>query len=173
MHRRQKRPLPKIWLITDERTQANLYPALEALPRGSGVIFRHFSLAEEERRTLFEAVRFLARRRRLWLILVGPEKLARAWRADGSHGLHRGAVSAPVHNLREMIVAERGGAQLLFVSPVFATRTHPGAKGLGRIGFARVSQKAKLPVIALGGMNSKRAKTLNSHGWAGIDAFAR
>lgn len=173
MHRRQTTPLPKIWLMTDKRSQASLYPALAALPRGSGVIFRHYNLAPDERRSLFGAVQYYTKARRLTLVLAGSVKLAKAWRADGSHGNHRGALTAPVHSLRERIAAERAGARLLFASPVFATRSHPGAKSLGRMGLARLSKDAKAPVVALGGMNAKRAKRLNVYGWAAIDAFMR
>jgi thiamine-phosphate pyrophosphorylase len=171
MQRRQNRPLPRTWLMTDERSQAGLYPALEALPRGSGVIFRHYSLPDDERRMLFEAVRHYTNSRRLTLVLAGTPQLAQQWRADGSHGRHRGALTAPVHSRRQLIAAERAGAKLLFISPIFATRSHPGAKPLGRIGLGRVRQGARLPVIALGGMNAKRARTLGVYGWAGIDAF--
>jgi thiamine-phosphate pyrophosphorylase len=64
---------------------------------------------------------------------------------------------------------------LLFVSPVFATRSHRGAKPLGRVRFGLLIRGAKRPVIALGGMDSHRARTLKQmgiYGWAAIDAFA-
>jgi thiamine-phosphate pyrophosphorylase len=157
--------------MTDERSQAGLYPALAALPRGSGVIFRHYSLLGDERRALYDVVRFYAKARRLVLVLAGSQKLAQAWRADGSHGRHRGALTAPIHSLRERLAAEQAGVKLLFISPVFATRSHPGAKALGRIGLAKLSIGAKAKTIALGGMNARRARGLAVYGWAGIDAF--
>ena len=41
---------PSRWLMTDERMGDRLTPTLLALPPGSGVVFRHYSLAERERR---------------------------------------------------------------------------------------------------------------------------
>ena len=170
-----RQPLPRLWLMTDERQGDGLMRALERLPRArAGIVFRHHATPEPERRRLFEAVRGFARARRLMLLLAGPAELARAWDADGSHGRGpgRGFRSAPVHDLAEMRGAERDGADLLFLSPVFATRTHPGAQPLGPARFNALARRTKLQVIALGGMNRIRARRLRgAHGWAAIDAW--
>jgi thiamine-phosphate pyrophosphorylase len=170
-------PLPLIWLMTDERQGENLFAAIAQLPRGAGIVFRHHGLAPRDRRRLFDRVRTLARRRRLMLLLAGPPALARAWRADGSHGRGRasGVRSAPVHDLVEIRAAERDGAALLFLSPLYATRSHPGAKPLGRVRFANLARQARRPVIALGGIDRRRARKvrdLGADGWAGIDAWS-
>ena len=174
MKRRQ--PLPRIWLMTDERQGDALFGALARLPRGAGVVFRHYSLQPDARRALFDRVRQVARKRRLVLLLGGSERLARAWRADGAHGRDgqaAGLRSAAAHDLREIRSAERGGAQLLFVSPVFATRSHPGARALRPIGFARLARQTQLPVVALGGMSAARVRHLRgAYGWAAIDAWS-
>ncbi len=176
MDRRQ--PLPRLWLMTDERQGDGLWESLEQLPRGSGVVFRHYSLALEERRAWFEKVRGVGRRHGLLVLLAGPPSLARAWKAAGSHGrcVRRSpalVLSAPVHSLREIRTAERSRADLLFLSPVFPTRSHPGARSLGRAQFTLLARQTRLPVIALGGVNAERARTLRgSYGWAAIDALS-
>ena len=177
MHRRQ--PLPRLWLMTDERQGEGLWAALERLPKGAGVVFRHYRTAADERRRLFGRVRAIARRRRLVLLLAGPPGLARAWRADGCHGRWRRSrgliLSAPAHSRAEIVAAERAGADLLFVSPVFATRSHPRARPLGKVRFGSLAGSARLPVIALGGMDEARARALagfRPYGWAGIDSWA-
>ena len=38
------RPLPRLWLLSDERNDAGLEAALRRLPRGSGFIYRHYHL---------------------------------------------------------------------------------------------------------------------------------
>ncbi|MBU6251903.1 MAG: thiamine phosphate synthase [Alphaproteobacteria bacterium] len=172
----QKRyhPLPSLWLMTDERMGDALLPAVRALPRGAGIIFRHYTIAPAERRRLFDAVRKVAQKRRLMLILAGTPRQARAWHADGSHGRHKGAVTAPVHNLRELDLAQNAGARLLFLSPIFPTRSHPGLQTLGRRRFAALCRHAQLPVIALGGMTAQRfrqVKPLGAYGWAAIDGL--
>jgi thiamine-phosphate pyrophosphorylase len=156
-------------MMTDERQGEGLWTALERLTRGAGIVFRHYSLPQRERRAMFEAVRRIAWKRSLILIAAGPPLAG----ADGVHG-RRGAGlnTASAHNLRELKAAERAGADLVFLSPVFATRSHPEAKPLGPHRFALIAHQAKVPVIALGGMDAERARTLGgAYGWAGIDAW--
>ena len=181
MNRRQPhhQRLPRLWMMTDERQRDGLWRALERLPRGGGVVFRHYSLPPAERRALFRKVRAIARRRGLRLLLAGPPHLAAAWGADGSHGRRPagraiGLTSAPAHDLREIRSAERAGARLLFLSPAFETRSHPHAVALGPLRFARLARQTALPVIALGGMSAARARRLVAsgvYGWAAIDAW--
>ncbi|CAN5429707.1 hypothetical protein BH10PSE12_BH10PSE12_37780 [soil metagenome] len=82
--------------------------------------------------------------------------------------------SAPAHSLCEIRAAERAGADIVLVSPVFSTRSHPGAPVLGRVRFGQLARQARRPVIALGGMTAERATSLSAmtiHGWAAIDAL--
>lgn len=163
--RTRHRPLPRIWLMTDERMGDGLWEALEALPKGSGVVLRHYSLARRERAELQRKVARIAGRRRLFLLAGGRD-----------HGRGRGAISAPVHTVAERIAAERAGVRLIFVSPVYPTRSHPGGRALGRVRFGMLVRGAQARVIALGGMDGRRARALSAfkiHGWAGIDAFMR
>ena len=171
-----RQPLPRAWLVTDERQGDELLPAVERLPFGSGILFRHYSLTEAERRALFLAIRAVARRRGHLLLLAGSPTLARIWGADGWHGRGRGGGlhSASVHDLAEMRDAERAGASILFVSPVYPTRSHPGAPTLGESGLARLARRTELPVIALGGINRDRARrlmALGAYGWAAVDGW--
>lgn len=168
-----RQPLPRFWLMTDRRMGDRLLPAIERLGPDGGVVFRHYSLAEKERRALFDRVR--ATHPGL-LLLAGPAHQASEWGADGSHGrgYGTGLRSAPVHSYAEIRAAERNGAGLLFLSPVFSTRSHPEAQPLGLARFAWLARRSRLPVIALGGMNETRGKHLASfgaYGWAGIDAW--
>jgi len=177
MHRRQ--PLPRLWMMTDERQGEALLPALGRMPPGSGLVFRHYSLPVSERRDLFDQVKEVASERDLLVMLAGDSGLAAEWGAGGWHGMggtsHPGLLrSAPVHDLAELKGAEAAGADFLFVSPVFPTRSHPGAATLGPAGFHLLAREAKVPVIALGGMNAENAQQLsglNLYGWAAIDAW--
>ena len=152
----RRQPLPRLWLMTDERQGEGLWTALERLPRGSGVVFRHNGLSSAERRKLFDRVRRVARRRRLLLLM-------------GSRG---NGLTASAHNLRELKSAERSGAALVFLSPAFPTRSHPGARALGPVRFGLIAAQARIPVIALGGVDARKARRLpHIYGWAGIDAW--
>lgn len=179
---RRCQPLPDLWLMTDERTGDALWRALARLPRGAGVIFRHHATPPAERRLLYERVRRIARARRLVLILAGSPRAAIGWRADGWHGRtrYRGARgmihTAPAHDRREVIAAGRRQAHAILLSPVFPTRSHPGAPVLGAVRFGSIARHARAPVIALGGMTRRRfarLKPFGAAGWAAIDALSQ
>lgn len=166
-----RQPLPRLWLMTDERLGDGLLDAVARLPAGAGIVFRHYSLEAVARRSLFEQVR--AAHPGL-LLMAGPAELADRWGAGGSHGPGPGSGlrTAPAHDLAEIRAAEAAGASLIFLSPVFATPSHPGARPLGPDGFAGLAAQTRLPVIALGGMTDGRAEELvGAYGWAGIDAW--
>lgn len=170
-HPSYAKELPRRWLMSDARLGDALWGALAALPKGSGVIFRHYELPPDQRRALFAKIARVAQRRRLILVVAGSDHLGRSPR----HGHHRDALTAPVHSRREAIAASRSGAGLLFVSPIHATRSHPGASVLGPVRFGLLIRDLSIPVIALGGMNERRWRALRPlgvHGWAGIDAWA-
>ena len=152
--------LPTLWLVTDERMGEALWAALERLPRGSGVVFRHFATKPAERAAIFARVARSAARRRLIVVRAGV--------AGQAPHLH------PGHSVREAIAARRGKADLILVSPVYPTRTHPGARTLGPLRAATIARTAGIPAIALGGMTRarfKRMKRLGFVGWAAIDGL--
>ena len=165
--------------MTDPRLDDQLLAAIQRLPAGSGIIFRHYHLSAGERRALFARVRRICVRRGHILLLAGDASDVRAWHADGMHGrghcrlpiLH----SAPVHNAREIAEAKRLRADILFLSPLRATRSHPGARPLGPIRFSRLARLCHpAKVIALGGMTRGEAakwSRYDVHGWAAIDVF--
>jgi thiamine-phosphate pyrophosphorylase len=157
--------------MTDERQGTSLWAALERLPHGAGVVFRHYGAAN--RRALYARVRRVARRRGLVLVVAGGERLPGA---DGVHNRRgRGIRTASAHGVAELRQQEREGADLVFVSPVFPTRSHPNARALGPVRFGLVARHARVPVIALGGMDAgrfRRVKKLGAYGWAAIDAWS-
>ena len=96
-------------------------------------------------------------------------------RAGGRpHGWHGGMLSASVHNQAQLRQAKRAGVSLIFISPVFPTKSHPGATVLGRLGWRRLAlQAGRTKPCALGGVNSKNARFLGPFcaGIGGIEAF--
>lgn len=176
-----RKPIPRIWLMTDPRLDEQLIAAIRRLPMGSGVVFRHYQLDVRERRRLFVQVRRVCAQRGHLLLLAGDARAAARWRADGFHCRtgHGPALlhSAPVHDIREIGAAHKGGAAILFLSPLRQTHSHPGQSALGPMRFARLARLCRpAKVIALGGMNrAQAAKWPRSlvHGWAAIDAFKK
>ena len=170
-------PMPKVWLVSDERNDALLARAIRRLPRGSGVIFRHFHLSPREWRARLRTVRALCRSGGQMLIVAVPSAQARRVGAAGSYGppVPR-RMLANVHSLREIGRANALGANAIVLSPVFATRSHPGTKALGRIRALLLARRARVPVIALGGMTAARFRLLGRTriiaGWAAIDGLS-
>jgi thiamine-phosphate pyrophosphorylase len=157
--------------MTDERLGEGLWAALRRLPPGSGVVFRHYATPARERRILFRRVVRVARARGLVVVRAGARAV---FGEEGVHGGVRGSGlrTAPAHDRREAVAAVRRGAEVLFVSPVFGTRSHPGGKTLGARAARRVSQGLPVVAIALGGMDARRFRKLTGFdGWAAIDAW--
>lgn len=170
------KPLPLLWIVSDARNDAVLEHALKRAPRGSGLIFRHFHLAAAERRARFAALARLAQARGHLVVLAGSAAQARRWGADGAYGPAQRLVRGPallrlitVHSLRE--IGRAGRADAVLLSPVFPTRSHPGADGMGPLRFRLLAAQSSAPVIALGGLDAARARQLAWPRWAAIDAF--
>lgn len=173
--------LPTLWLISDARNDAMLERAIRRLPCGSGLVFRHYHLEPQARRARFERLSKLIRARGGVIVLASDVRTARRWRADGSYSAPGDKADArlirllTVHDMRELARANRqaGPAQAL-ISPVFATRTHPGGASLGVPRFAELARLSRLPAIALGGMTRARAGQIGAiiTGWAAIDGLS-
>lgn len=174
----RQRDLPPVWLISDARNDARLERALARLPRGSGFIYRHYHLGEAERRARFGRLARIARLHRHRVVLSGPARQAAEWGADGAYGppalLARGPAMPRLitaHSLRGIGQAVRARADAVLLSPVFATRSHPGGEALGPVRFSLLAKLCPVPVIALGGMNAPRARAMRHKNWAAIDGI--
>ena len=76
------------------------------------------------------------------------------------------------HNIFEIKEKEKQGVKILFLSPLFKTKTYK--RGLGLIRFNILSRLSKVKVIALGGINKKnfnKLKITNAQGFSGISYF--
>jgi thiamine-phosphate pyrophosphorylase len=172
-------PLPYLWLISDERNDPALEAALRRLPRGSGFIFRHYHLPPEERVARWLELRRIARSRGHVLILADSAQTALEWGADGIYGAPRALYPtrdllalATAHDLADVGLANRLGADAVLLSPAFPTRSHPDAPALGPTRFRLLAAHARMPVIALGGMTPGNARRLAWPRWAAIDGLS-
>ena len=83
-------------------------------------------------------------------------------------------VSRSVHSRGEALAAR--GADLVFVSPLFPSASHPDRAGLGMQEGLALALLAGAPAIALGGMDAARGTAVMAagfHGWAAIDAWLK
>ena len=172
--------LPALWLISDARNDAGLERALARLPRGSGLVYRHYHLEGPERLARFRALRRIARARGHRIVLADSALTAREWGADGIYGSPRALYPrrrgllhlATAHGMAELGLAARLGADAALLSPVFPTRSHPGGASLGPVRFRLLARQSRVPVIALGGMTPHRARALGWARWAAIDGLS-
>lgn len=154
--------------------------ALKRLPRASGFIYRHYHLPDPMRWERFRKLRHVAKAYGHTVILSDSAITAKEWGADGIYGSPRALWPrregllhlATAHNIRELGLANRLGADAVLLSPVFATNSHPGGKVLGTARFRLLAQHSRAPVIALGGMTEARARALNWPRWAAIDGLS-
>jgi len=181
-----KAALPRVWLFTDDQRLPDPCPVVRRLPPGAGVVLRHYRWPPPERLRLGRALAILCRQRRILLLVAEDAGLARAIGAAGLHlpsrAAHRLAgarlrhpdwfVTCAAHDGADIAKAGRGGADAVFISPVFATASHPGARVLGPVRFAAladIAHRAGLRVFALGGMSAARLRRL--HGADGFGAI--
>ena len=174
----RQQPWPQIWLMTDERMGERLWPAVHRLPAAAGIVFRHHSLAAPARLELGARLGDLTRKRGLTLAVAGDVELAIRVGAQLVHNPKRLPSALPfsrsVHSLAESEAAKADGAALVFVSPIYETRSHPNAKVLGAQAAVEIAKAAAVPAIALGGVDESKFRSLEQkgfYGWAGIDAW--
>ena len=163
--------------MTDDDRLPDPVAAARALPRGSLVIIR--ARDAKRRRALAEAL--LAKTNGLILLAAGDPVLAGAL-----HGLHlpeaRARDAAHWRALRPgwvITVAAHSAralhapyADAVFLSPVFPTRSHPGAHALTPARARMMARASLVPVLALGGVNAGNATLLAGFsGIAAIDAL--
>ena len=175
---------PVLWLFADPVRLADPTTAAALLPKGlAGVILRHDAPAKgaawAARLAAGKRLARLCRARRLVLHVAGDVRLALALRA----GLHlrrgrRGVLHLPPHRvtssahsaleLRRAAAAGAGGA---FLSPCFPTRSHPDATPIGPVRWAAMARRQPLAVLALGGVDGLRARSLPRRCCAGAGAI--
>ncbi len=172
--------------MTDERRLPDPVAAVEALPRGSAVILRHYTAPG--RHLLARRLAAVCAVRGIRLLIGGDAGLAQAVGAQGVHLpeylARRGAcprrrpgwlVTAAAHSPAALCRAARAGADAALLSPVFPTASHPGVPPLGPWRFAAWCRRSPIPVYALGGVSAANARRLilaGAVGLAGIDGLS-
>ena len=170
-----------LWLFTDAARLGDPVAAVRRLPPGlCGVVLRDDAMPD--RKTLGRRLAALCRERRLVLSVAGDWRLAAALHA----GLHvRGgrrpcgaprrlpALTASAHGAADLLRARRAGAALVFLSPIFATGSHPGAAVLGPLRWGMAARRGR-GAAALGGLDGqlvRRLPRLLCHGCGAIGAL--
>jgi len=187
--------LPPTYLITPEpvvgRPLSDFIEGLEAsLEAGVRLVqLRAKTLAEADYRALAQQVLRSCHRHDARLLLNAEPGLAQALRADGVHlssarllacrsrpwetaaTATSMLLSVACHNAAQLQQANLIGADLLTLSPVLTTASHPDAEPLGWARFGELAALTQIPIYALGGMTPHTlpmAKVAGAHGIAAI-----
>ena len=169
--------LPPLALLTDDERLPDPLAAAAALPGGSLVVVRARDAMRRE--TLVKEMLAVARHRDLIVLIADDPALAARLGAEGVHlpeqraheaghwrALHpRWIISAAAHGGR----AAPAMLDLVMLSPIFPTRSHPGRATLGAARANAMAKTFRTPVYALGGIDASNARLL--HGFAGIAAI--
>lgn len=161
------RRLPRLWFLTDHNRVADPAAVAASLPAGSGVILRDYGY--DKRDLLATELALAARHHGLTFLVAGDMGLAEDVGADGLHvperdhehlaslrAAHpRWLLTTAAHSLAAARHAAAAGADAVFVSPVFPTRSHPGEPALGAAAVAAIARNCGLPTVALGGIDGK------------------
>jgi thiamine-phosphate pyrophosphorylase len=178
-------PDPPLLLVTD-RHQARLPLAdvvAQALAAGCRwVSLREKDLAQDDQIALARTLLPIARRHGARLTVHGDAALAKACGADGVHlpagsdpGMSRALlgpgklIGVSIHTVTEAQAIDPGTVDYAIAGPAYETASKPGyGPEIGRKGLAEIAGAARVPVLAIGGINAARAAEVLAAGPAGI-----
>lgn len=176
--------LPPFWALTDPKRVPNPIALARTLPRGGGIIYRHFGASS--RVETAKKLSTLARKRGLTLLIGNDPDLAAHVKADGVHwperALHKALkwrssfaiMTCAAHSRAAIRHAADMGMDAVLLSTVFASKSPSAAQPMGALRFRRLASGANLPVYALGGIRPENAgQVANFGGFAAIDGLAR
>jgi thiamine-phosphate pyrophosphorylase len=161
--------VPPLWVFTDQDRLPDPRAVLAGLPKGlCGVVLRAGRGVDP---AMAQAIARLCRSRRFALVVAGDPALAirlrsgqhaaRGWQQRRGLWTAGGRVmTASAHNGAELVRAIRLGVDAVFLSPVFATASHPGAPALGPLRWGVRAASCPIPVLALGGITAASARRL-------------
>jgi thiamine-phosphate pyrophosphorylase len=168
-----------LFFLTDPERTPDPIALVRRLPRGAGVIYRHFG-ASDRGRTAARLARACMARGLLFLIAADPV-LATSVGADGVHwpelrlpdarDPRLRLETASAHGAEAAVRAERFGASACILGPVFPTRSAAGKPPLGLFRASQIARRLSIPVIALGGVTGETAQRLAGRGFSGLAAI--
>ncbi len=177
------RPLPGAFFLTDPERIPDPGQIVSGLPKGWGLIYRHFGIPErlQEGRRLMR----LCRRRGICLLIAADPHLARRLGADGVHWPERMERTArlwrgrfrvqtmSVHAPARFARLAATGVNALIFSTVFPSQSPTASRPTGAIGLRRIARAAPIRLYALGGISPANAQSIASQaGLAAIEGWS-
>src|SRR5579871_1632794 len=178
-------PQPPLLLVTD-RHQARL-PLVDVVARALAagcrwVSMREKDLPHDDQVVLAGRLLSIARRHGAFLSAHGEASLAKACGADGLH-LPSGSdpaaarallgpqklIGVSIHTVTEAEAIDPQAVDYAIAGPAFETASKPGyGPEIGRKGLSAIAAAARVPILAIGGINAARAVEVLAAGPAGI-----
>jgi thiamine-phosphate pyrophosphorylase len=168
--------------MTDAERTPDPGTAIKRLPKGAGVIFRHYQVPN--RKEIAQELVLLCRPRRIKFLVADDWRLAMQINADGVHlpehalqnwkgcgsgvGSKNLLITAAAHSQKSLWAAARVGVNAVLVSPVFPTASHSEKVPLGLTRFANMCRVSPVPVYALGGITENNLTRLQNCGCVGV-----
>lgn len=182
--------LPGAIAMSDSQRAPDPHPLLSGLPKGGALILRDTDAdrLEDMAREFVPKAHTVGLR----VLISGNPRVALKTNADGIH-LSEGAlrrrpvsawarlrpdwlITAAAHSHTAILRAARAKVDAVLFSPVFPTKSHPGAPSLGVGRFRAGCIEAQIPVYGLGGITQTNLRYLRGSrcsGVAGIGLFLR
>jgi thiamine-phosphate pyrophosphorylase len=176
-----------LYLVTDRgmaRDRSNLEIVRAAVNGGATVVqLREKDCSTREFIEQALAIKDFLKARRVPLIINDRLDVAQAVQADGVHlgqtdmplelakGILRDSmlIGISAESLKDAIAAEKGGADYLGVSPIYATPTKTDtAPPLGLTGLREIRKAVSLPLVGIGGLNRENAAEVIRSGADGV-----
>jgi thiamine-phosphate pyrophosphorylase len=178
-------PDPPLLIVTDRRQARRPLPDIVTAAIKAGcrwISLREKDLPEDEQVLLARALIPIARAHGAKLTIHGAASLAAAAGADGVHlsaGNDPAAARAllggqkligiSVHTVSEAEHIDPSAVDYVVAGPAFETASKPGyGPELGRKGLSVIARATRVPVLAIGGINTARIADLISEGIAGV-----
>lgn len=175
--------LPAFFALTDPQRTPDPVALARRLPRGSGLVLRHFG--KPEHIALAGPLARIARARGLIFLVAADPELARSVRAHGVHWPQRLAhrarawarrrpdwlMTASAHG-RAAVHRPARGIGAVFLSSVFDSASPSAGAPVGPVRAARLACGARVGVYALGGVNASTLPTLDTDVFNGVCAVS-
>jgi thiamine-phosphate pyrophosphorylase len=180
-----KIPDPPLLIVTDRRQARRSLPEVVAAAVKAGcrwVSVREKDLPADEQALLVRSLIPIARAHGAKLTVHGDAALAAAAGADGVHLPAGGDPAAArallgaqkligisLHTVTEAEHIDPSSVDYVLAGPAFETASKPGyGPELGRKGLLAIARVARVPVLAIGGINTARMADLIAEGAAGV-----
>jgi thiamine-phosphate pyrophosphorylase len=173
------RTLPPVLVFTDPTRSAPATELARVLPRGWGLVFRHYG--DASRYEIAAEISKIAHSRGFCLLIGADPELAVRVGAQGIHWpqrLWRGARkwsgrlplnTMSAHRPSDVLGPQPPGIDARVLSTVFQSGSPSAGPAMGAGRFRSLTEKAGIPVYALGGLSAANAgRVAGQAGLAGI-----